>query len=287
MSEVAQLRFRSLALLEQAGEGIRGGLVRLVGTLLLAVVDGGVAAWIGRRWRFQDVVVVARLKAFLSGPSFDQRTVHGEMLAGEQALALGLFENQPEELFGHIAGQQTVAPLPDAITTAILDLGETEYDHLLLELSRTAGSPMSRFHLYRLVCTRLTRQATVIARAIKQHVLSHSFDAEVVVFGEILRWVYSDFAQWEEARSLPSALRLGLAWAHGHSIYSLLRSIGAPLEWQAETFSEIETPFVLRDLLSKHDDANAPLILQPYHWKRFLPTGWPTVPERCFGRVTR
>ena len=81
------------------GVSIVGALLALeVGLLVLAPGAGG-----GR------VLFVLALETLLTGPSFDERAVHREVLAGEDLSLLGLLQDLLEELPGDLLLQK---PLP-------------------------------------------------------------------------------------------------------------------------------------------------------------------------------
>lgn len=103
VTHVAQPRLVTLALIEQAGVGIRGTGVGVVAALLALEVDLRVApCW----WR---TVVVFALEAFVRGPSIHQRTVHAEVIvAGELGPAGGEFDPL-EEHAGHVFVKQSLA----------------------------------------------------------------------------------------------------------------------------------------------------------------------------------
>ena len=68
--------------------------MRLIAPLLAVKVDGRIARIIGRRFLF----VVLGLKALKAGPSFDQRTVNGEMLVAGQPFGAGQRDDLREKL---------------------------------------------------------------------------------------------------------------------------------------------------------------------------------------------
>jgi len=129
-------------------------------------------------------------------------------------------------------------PLPASLEDSAKKLTEEERRNCIKELLTTAGSPLSRIHLIRLLLhawgddTRCIR----LSRRIALSILSDEGKREAEAFLAILRWVSEDFGQWPEMRQVPAHLRLVLVWGHADNLYRMFHALGIPDEWLAETF---------------------------------------------------
>src|SRR5436190_9823689 len=84
--------------------GIRRRGVSVVGALLSLKVGLLVlAAGPGSRW----ILVILALEALLAGPRFDERAIHGEVLAREKLFLLGLLQDLLEELPGDLLFEES------------------------------------------------------------------------------------------------------------------------------------------------------------------------------------
>src|SRR5262249_3309040 len=97
---------------------IRGRLVRRIGPSLAVEVDGRIAAAVVRR------VLIARPEALLTRPGLQQGPIHGEVIVGQQAFAVGVQQYRVEKCGGDIPVEQAVAILrergrrPDRVVDA-------------------------------------------------------------------------------------------------------------------------------------------------------------------------
>ena len=104
---IAELGRLAVPLLIEPRIGVGDAAVGFVGALLPMKVPFGVAA------RTLAVVVAPILpaEALDRGPGLDQRTVHREVIAGQQPLHLRLHQHRLQELAGDLSLEQPVAVL--------------------------------------------------------------------------------------------------------------------------------------------------------------------------------
>lgn len=103
MRHVTQFRFGEFALLEQAGLGVGGALVRLVAALVALEVDLRVASQ-----RAARAAAVLLHEALVARPRLDHRAVGAEVLIGHEALPLGQLQYPLEELTRHLGTEQPI-----------------------------------------------------------------------------------------------------------------------------------------------------------------------------------
>src|SRR5690606_11148988 len=104
---------------------------------------------------------------------------------------------------------------------------------------RTPGSPLSRFH-FLFILLRFSGEQQSYVRLIRRIIKSLSNErsqSEFEGFLAILKWVNEEFFTWQEAQNWSGLLKLALAWAHAHELYTVFASIGAPIEWIQELFT--------------------------------------------------
>jgi len=66
--------------------------------------------------------------------------------------------------------------------------------------------------------------------------LSGYSEQEFAAYRSALLWSTQEFRSWPKAQTLPSGIRLALAWAHAHQIFVCFKALGSPMEWIQECF---------------------------------------------------
>ncbi|MCL4820262.1 MAG: hypothetical protein KJ067_14025 [Vicinamibacteria bacterium] len=208
-----------------------------------------------------DASLLGRLRLPGEGSWAEAITAGTETLLREEgvATALARLAALPSSLPGVLA--DTIAGRP-------LD----ERRSILLDFSKTAVSPVARFHAIRALVSEggpeceaeATRHASFLAT---DGLLSCR------AFLGLLAWSWDDLSRRENA--LEGTRRLACAWAHAHEVYSILSQEGAPDDWIASlrsrrppspstVFGEGQT--ARQDLASPNQCDDATLLLFGLAW---------------------
>ena len=122
----------------------------------------------------------------------------------------------------------------------IAGLTSVERKAFLKKLLRTAGSPLSKIHLIRILISfgEDTPAYGKLARKIAIDLLSAKGSKEFEELLDVMKWVHGEFDYLSGAKTWPAWLKLSMVWALTHRIFTLFISIGAPAAWIRETFSK-------------------------------------------------
>lgn len=105
MPHERQPGFLAFAFFVQLGLGIGGGGVGIVGPFVPVKIYLGITVPLaGRIWRH----LILGPEAFQRSPGFDQRSVHGEMIVGEQPGIFGLFADGAQKHHRDVGVQDTL-----------------------------------------------------------------------------------------------------------------------------------------------------------------------------------
>lgn len=94
----------------------------------------------------------------------------------------------------------------------------------------SAGSPLSRIHLVRLLLASVSDAPAFgrLARKIIAGLLAPAAEEQTEALLNILRWASEEFSRRPDTRSWPVSFRLSLPWAHAHQLYTIFTAAGAP-----------------------------------------------------------
>lgn len=131
-------------------------------------------------------------------------------------------------------------PLPNSVIESIDSMSASEKRVLVKKLLRVSKSPTAVIHTAKLIL-QLGKDHTTykrLANAKIRYILSDDFVSEVDAFLRVLQWANYQFSINEDLRYAPGELRLLLAWAHSHHIYSIFTSLGVNSAWVHNTFQQ-------------------------------------------------
>lgn len=130
--------------------------------------------------------------------------------------------------------------LPNCLIEGLLGLPQGEKRGLLKRLMKTAGSPVSRAHLIRLlaVCGAEIPAAGRLARRLCKSLLMSEGMADYDAFVALLRWVNDQFGYWSDFNEWPTDVRAAAVWGHAHRIFGALAAAGVDFSWLGETLKE-------------------------------------------------
>ncbi len=128
--------------------------------------------------------------------------------------------------------------LPISVLEAIGDLTESEAKKLVRDLLKSAGSPLSKIHLIKILVHLGQQNISYyrLARRIAKGFFAERGMEEFLAFSNLLRWITKEFNHWSESDRLQPHMLLAMAWAHTHQIFSIFTALNIPLDWIAETF---------------------------------------------------
>lgn len=133
-------------------------------------------------------------------------------------------------------------PLPESLLSEINSLSSYESLAFVRNLLKSAGSPLSKIHLIKILVHLAEQRPSFyrLARRIAKSLFTENSIAEFRAFSILLSWVHQEFGHWKEANKWQSHIRLSMVWAHTHQLFSIFMAIGAPPEWIAETFARVD-----------------------------------------------
>lgn len=152
-------------------------------------------------------------------------------------------------------------PLPNTLLEAVRKLSPEEKRSIVKRCLRSYESPVSKIHFIRLlsILGSDNRAYYRLAKRVFRNLVEID-DSEFNAYLSILNWIKADFNLWSDTKVMPSHIRLLLVWAHGHCVYSVFKSLGAPADWLARVFEPFYQPVTSdlfdRDLSQIYDVAN-------------------------------
>lgn len=131
-------------------------------------------------------------------------------------------------------------PLPATLVEAVANLPAGDRRTLIKRLVRTAGSPVSKVHLVRLLLVSGDETTAFwrLAQRIIRGLLSPEGVVEFGTFLAILRWVSDEFSQRSDMQTWSAHLRLALAWVHTHRLFVTFAYLGIPANWLNDVFGQ-------------------------------------------------
>ncbi len=135
-------------------------------------------------------------------------------------------------------------PLPESLLKTIDGMSFSEKRVLVKKLLRVSKSPIAVIQLVKLmvrfgVDNRIYRR---LANYKIGSMLTNDFTYEVDAFMAVLNWVSYQFVINTDLQSVSGELRLLMAWAHSHHIYSIFASLGLDSDWLLSTFKQNFNP---------------------------------------------
>jgi hypothetical protein len=131
--------------------------------------------------------------------------------------------------------------LPKPVLDEISSLSDQELTSFVRRLLKSAGSPLSKIHLIKILVHLAEQKPSLyrLARRITKSLFTVNSIAEFTAFSNLFRWVHREFGYWKEANKWQPHVHLAMVWAHTHQLFSILTAVGVPLEWIAETFEQV------------------------------------------------
>ena len=127
-------------------------------------------------------------------------------------------------------------PLPAIVLDRALLLTDEGKEKLVRRLVKTVGSPISVFHFASILQTLGESRFRRLARRTALRFLGEASASEFTAFKSVLLWCVQEFKIWPRARTMPSKLRLALAWAHAHQVFVSFKAVGSPMDWLGDAF---------------------------------------------------
>lgn len=128
--------------------------------------------------------------------------------------------------------------LPKSILDEISSLSDPDLFAFVRNLLKSAGSPLSKIHLVKILVQVAERKPSFcrLARRIIKSLFTGKSISEFIAFSKLLRWVHQEFAYWNETDGWQPHIHLAMVWAHTHQLFSIFMAVSIPSEWIAETF---------------------------------------------------
>ena len=125
-------------------------------------------------------------------------------------------------------------PLPRSLMRVVGGLSPEKRLGLVRRLVRTAGSPLSKLHLIRLLLDFQSDRPSYVRLA--RHIMSDLVlnPEQIWAFCATLRWTYNALAQWPEARAWSPGRKLSVTWSHTDQLCRMFSSLGVPASWMQE-----------------------------------------------------
>jgi hypothetical protein len=144
-------------------------------------------------------------------------------------------------------------PLHERFIKVISELKPHEKRVFIDEISRNPGSPLSRFHLAYLLLyfTDELPELEHLAHQSLARLLSEDGLKEIEVLLTVLQWVDNDFRFWSETSNWLPQIRLAMAWAHAHKLFSIFSSMGISYSWLQEVFREQASQRLTREMFDR------------------------------------
>lgn len=131
-------------------------------------------------------------------------------------------------------------PLPKSIIDHFVSLPEGEQKAVVRNLIRSAGTPLTRVHLARLLCASEDSAFHRLAIRVARWLITSR--GEFSAFIEVISWVEEESSRSMRVRSLCEPLRLALVWLHGSELSRLLFSINRDYVQLKKLFSRLVVP---------------------------------------------
>ncbi len=133
-------------------------------------------------------------------------------------------------------------PLPAVILDTAAAYSREEQRILVRQLLPLSDSPLSTFHLLRLL-VRLGEETPAfrrLARRIVSRLIAVLQESTFQAYFALLGWVHEMFDESEEVRAWSPATRIAMTWAHTDKIFRVLYNVGVDPRWMAQTFAAVQ-----------------------------------------------
>jgi hypothetical protein len=121
--------------------------------------------------------------------------------------------------------------LPDPIIRTLHAMNATERRAALLRFAQASGSPVACFHTLRLLLNE--PEDVEIKQVIKECLdyLAHDGTASCNAFLTLLQFAFEELSIRRDANDLTISIRLTLAWAHAHELFTIFQKHGISNDW--------------------------------------------------------